>query len=59
FLGSQAQRGEGMLGNPAAAAAAQIAIGGRGSLAGTGRQVAQLRDTRRDKNGLSGTGGKK
>ena len=59
FLGSQAQRGEGILGNPAAAAAAQIAIGGRGSLAGTGRQVAQLRDTRRDKKGLSGTGGKK
>ena len=58
-LGSQAQRGEGMLGNPAAVAAAQIAIGGRGSLAGTGRQTAQLRDNRRNTKQLSGTGGQK
>lgn len=59
FLGSQAQRGEGMLGNPAAAAAAQIAIGGRGSLAGTGSQVARLRESRRNNKQLSGTGGQK
>jgi conjugal transfer/type IV secretion protein DotA/TraY len=57
-LGSQAQRGEGMLGNPAAAAAAQIAIGGRGSLAGTGNQVSRLRQQRESKQ-LSGTGGKR
>ena len=58
YLGSQAQRGEGMLGNPAAAAAAQIAIGGRGSLAGTGNQVSRLRQQRESKQ-LSGTGGKR
>jgi hypothetical protein len=53
FLGSQAQRGEGMLGNPAAAAASQIAIGGRGSLAGTGSQIARMRNQPR-----GGLGGK-
>lgn len=52
FLGSQAQRGEGMLGNPAAAAASQIAIGGRGSLAGTGSQIARMRNQPRE--GLGG-----
>lgn len=54
FLGSQAQRGEGMLGNPAAAAASQIAIGGRGSLAGTGSQIARMRNQPR---GGLGNGG--
>ena len=46
-----------MLGNPAAAAASQIAIGGRGSLAGTGSQIARMRNQPRG--GLGGGNGGK
>lgn len=55
-VGSMAQRGEGMVGNPSAAAASQIAIGGRGSLAGTGGQWARLQQNKKQQKQLGGTG---
>jgi conjugal transfer/type IV secretion protein DotA/TraY len=57
LMGSERQRGEGVLGNPAAAAASQIAIGGRGSLSGTGSQWQRLKQNRqqKDQKQLGGT----